>query len=68
MPGAYFTLLTTGYAPTLDIGYQYSGYFIPYIFPAAALALAGIARQHPGGPGVVRRRAAVASLVAGHRC
>lgn len=63
LPGAYFTLLTTGYPPTLDIGYQYSGYFIPYIFPAAALALAGMARQHPGWPGVVRRRAAVATLV-----
>ncbi len=44
LPGAYFTLLTTGYGPTLDIGYQYSGYFIPYIFPAAALALAAMAR------------------------
>lgn len=64
LPGAYFTLLTTGYPPTLDIGYQYSGYFIPYIFPATALALAGMARRHPGWAGVVRRRAAVATLIA----
>ena len=63
LPGAYFTLLTTGYAPTLDIGYQYSGYFLPYIFPAAALALASIARRHPGAAGVARRRGAVAALV-----
>jgi uncharacterized membrane protein len=63
LPGAYFTLLTTGYGPTLDIGYQYSGYFIPYIFPASALALASLARRHPGWPGVVRQRAAVATLL-----
>ena len=59
--GSYFTLLTD-YGPTHDIGYQYSGYFIPYIFPAAALALAAIRR---GPHGVARQRAAVAALVAG---
>ena len=80
LPGAYFTSLTTAYAPTLDIGFQYSGYFIPYIFPAAALALAAIARGNDkavatavnpfaaavaaAGLGLVRRRAAVATLVA----
>ncbi len=63
LPGAYFTLLTTGYAPTLDIGYQYSGYFIPYIFPASALALADLVGRHPGWPGVVRQRSAVATLL-----
>jgi uncharacterized membrane protein len=63
LPGAYFTLLTTGYGPTLDIGYQYSGYFIPYVFPASALALAAFVRQHPGWPGVVRQRSAVATLL-----
>lgn len=61
LPGAYFTLLTD-YGPTHDIGYQYSGYFIPYIFPAAALALQAIGRMPDG---VVRQRAAVAALVAG---
>ncbi|HEY4187287.1 MAG TPA: DUF2079 domain-containing protein [Polyangia bacterium] len=59
--GSYFTLLTD-YGPTHDIGYQYSGYFIPYIFPASALALAAIRR---GPQGVARQRAAVAALVAG---
>lgn len=59
--GSYFTLLTD-YGPTHDIGYQYSGYFIPYIFPAAALALDAIRR---GPNGVARQRAAVAALVAG---
>jgi len=61
LAGAYFTILTD-YAPTHDIGYQYSGYFIPYIFPAAALALDAIQRAPHGVP---RQRAAVAALIAG---
>ena len=63
LPGAYFTLLTNA-APMHDIAYQYSGHFVPYIFPAAALALDQIGKQ-PGGGGVARRRAALAALVAG---
>jgi uncharacterized membrane protein len=59
LPGAFFTLLTTEYGATLSIGYQYSGYFIPYIFPAAALALQALGRIAPA-----RRRAAVATLIA----
>jgi len=59
--GSYFTILTD-YGPTHDIGYQYSGYFIPYIFPASALALDAIRR---GPHGLARQRAAVAALVAG---
>lgn len=60
LPGAYFTLLTTQYGPTLDIAYQYSGYFIAYMFPAAALMLASYGREVAG---VCRRRAAVATLI-----
>lgn len=55
LPGTFFTLLTTGYGPTLDIGFQYGADFVPYIFPAVALTLAGLGR--------VRRRAAVATMV-----
>jgi len=40
VPGALFTLLTTGYGPTIDIAFQYSGHFTPYVFTAAAVALA----------------------------
>jgi uncharacterized membrane protein len=61
LPGAYFTVLTTQYPPTLDIGFQYSGYFIPYIFPAAALAIAALGKE--AREGTARRRAAVAALV-----
>jgi uncharacterized membrane protein len=55
LPGSFFTLLTTQYGPTLDIGFQYGAHFIPYIFPAAVLTLAAL--------GPVRRRAAVATLI-----
>jgi uncharacterized membrane protein len=60
VPGSIFTLLTTGYAPTTDIGFQYSGQFTAYIFPAAALALAGYGA--PRTPSV-RRGAAFGALV-----
>jgi uncharacterized membrane protein len=59
IPGAILTLLTTGYGPTLDIGYQYGCDFVPYVFPAVALALAAIGS---GTEGVPRRRAAGATL------
>ena len=59
LPGAVLTLLTTGYGPTLDIGYQYGCDFVPYVFPAVALALAALARTEGG---LVRRRAAAVTL------
>jgi uncharacterized membrane protein len=61
VPGAISTLLTTEYPPTIDIGFQYSGHFVPYVFPAAVLCIAGLA----GAGGNVRRRAALAALVVG---
>ena len=38
--GAFLTLLTTGYGPTLDIGFHYGSQWVPYVFPAVALGLA----------------------------
>ena len=64
VPGALFTLLSTGYPPTLDIAYQYTCFFVPYIFPAAALALAEM-RASASATETVRRRAAVAAMLAG---
>jgi uncharacterized membrane protein len=61
VPGSILTLLTTDYAPTVDIGYQYSANWAAYPFVAAALALEALGHG-PGG--VVRRRAAVATLLA----
>jgi uncharacterized membrane protein len=62
IPGAILTLLTTGYGPTLDLGFHYGADFVPYVFPAAALALAQIGAMEAG---VSRRRAAAATLVIG---
>jgi uncharacterized membrane protein len=59
VPGAILTWLTTEYGPTLDIGYQYGADFVPYVFPAAALALA-MMRERADGP--VRARAAAATF------
>jgi uncharacterized membrane protein len=62
IPGSIFTILTTKYPPTIDIGFQYSAHFIPYIFSAAVLALAA---NRAVGMGLVRRRAALATVVTG---
>jgi uncharacterized membrane protein len=59
-PGALFTLLTTGYGPTIDIAFQYSGHFTPYIFTASAVALASYRGVRPAA-----LRAGVAALVVG---
>jgi len=58
--GSIFTLLTTDYPPTIDTAFQYSAHFVPYVFPAAALCLAAFPAA---GPGLARRRAALASLI-----
>ena len=60
LPGVYFTVLTTGYGATTNIGYQYSGHYAAYIFPAAALALAAFGTS---ADGLVRRRAAAVVIV-----
>jgi hypothetical protein len=40
LPAAMFTLLTTGYGPTVEISFQYVLLNIPFVFLATALALA----------------------------
>ncbi len=60
--GTIFTLLTTHYAPTIDIGFQYSAHFFPYVFSAVTLAIAGYGYEKVG---LARRRAALAALVTG---
>jgi hypothetical protein len=60
--GSLLTVLTTGYGPTIDIGFQYVANFIPYIFPASVLALDAM-KATTGGAG--RQRAALGALLAG---
>ena len=62
VPGTIFTLLTTGYGPTIDTGFQYSAHFVPYLFAAAAVCLRAYGAE---GAGLVRRRAALATLIGG---
>jgi uncharacterized membrane protein len=62
VPGAIFTLLTTAYSATTDIGFQYSGHFTPYVFAASALMLAAYrAGRHPK----IKLRAATAAVAMG---
>jgi uncharacterized membrane protein len=39
LPGFFFTLMTTGYRPTIEIGFQYTTHWVPYLFAATVLAL-----------------------------
>lgn len=73
LPGFVFTLLTTGYNPTVSTLFQYNGHWIPYIFPASVIALRVIGGE-PALPGpseqsvptaetIGRRRAALMSML-----
>jgi uncharacterized membrane protein len=62
IPGVFFTLLSTQYPLAFDIAFQYSAYWFPMLFPATALGLAAFGDSDDGR---VRRRAAVAALIAG---
>jgi uncharacterized membrane protein len=48
LPAAPFTLLTTGYSPTVQISFQYVCLYIPFVFLAAALALGSYASTRQG--------------------
>ncbi len=55
-PGFAFTLMTTGYAPTLSIAFQYTTHWIPYVFGATVLSLA-LLRRESSPASAARRRA-----------
>jgi uncharacterized membrane protein len=42
LPGAAFTLMTTGYWPTLAISFQYTTHWVPFLFACAAMGLYSI--------------------------
>jgi len=66
LPGFAFSLLTTGYPPTVSIAFQYTCHAIPYVFCASVLMLGIISRAEEGA---IRRRAvlgAVALAMASH--
>ncbi|MES1206921.1 MAG: DUF2079 domain-containing protein, partial [Pseudomonadota bacterium] len=57
--GIFFTILTTGYSPTIQISFQYTTHFIPYLFLATVLALS-LTGNEPNG--VFARRAALVTM------
>lgn len=62
LPGVFFTVMTTGYSPTVSISFQYTTHWIAYLFLATTLAFVVISRQQDGVP--ARRAALVTMLVA----
>jgi uncharacterized membrane protein len=62
LPGFAFSLITTGYWPTLSISFQYTCHAIPYVFCAAVLMLGVISR---GEEGALRRRAVLGAMALG---
>jgi uncharacterized membrane protein len=61
LPGAFLTLLVTNYDPPVTFSFHYVMHWAPYLFLAAALALAAL-RKAPDG--IVKSHAAVAALIA----
>jgi uncharacterized membrane protein len=59
LPSFAFSLLTTGYPPTISIAFQYTCHAIPYVFGAAVLMLRILGA---GGGGALRRRACVGAV------
>lgn len=59
LAGIFFTVLTTGYGPTVQISFQYTTHWIPYLFLASVLTLALISRQPNAVPA---RRAALCAM------
>jgi len=54
LPAVFFTIMTTGYAPTLMISFQYTNHWTPYLFLAATLALAAMGRARSEQAGTPR--------------
>lgn len=59
LPGAFLTLMTTGYAPTISIAFQYTSHWIPFLFGASVLSLYLIGR---GPQGKLRVAAAMGAM------
>jgi uncharacterized membrane protein len=60
VPGSVFTLMTTGYWPTLAISFQYTTHWVPFLFACAAMSLFVI---REGRDGQVRMIAVTGALL-----
>jgi uncharacterized membrane protein len=63
LPGFFFTIMTTGYAPTISIAFQYTMHWVPYVFLATVLGLRVV-----GEISLRRQYAAVAALAFAMLC
>jgi uncharacterized membrane protein len=61
LPGFFVSLMTTGYAPTVSIAFQYTTTWIPFLFAASAIAL----RQRTLKLGAAGRSATTVAVCAG---
>ncbi|MEO6603679.1 MAG: DUF2079 domain-containing protein [Polyangiaceae bacterium] len=60
LPGSVFTLMTTGYWPTLSIAFQYTTHWVPFVFGTTVLAVFALRR---GAKGNVRVASVLGALV-----
>jgi uncharacterized membrane protein len=65
IPGFVVSLMTTGYAPTMSIAFQYTMHWVPLMFAATVFALGAIGGTAPTRDGVTRRRAALTAACVG---
>lgn len=63
VPGVLLTLLVTNYDPPVTYSFHYVMHWAPYLFMAAVVALKLMATEAPG-VGLIKQRAAFASMVA----
>jgi len=66
VPGGAFTLMTTGYWPTLAISFQYTTHWIPFLFACAAMGLYRIRQGHDGQVRMVAATGTVLVLLLSH--
>jgi uncharacterized membrane protein len=73
LPGFLFTLLSTGYEPLYQISFQYTAYWIPFVFVGVVAELERFERAHTSAEGreatvhprgTLERRALLAGVVA----
>ncbi len=62
LPGAAFTLMTTGYWPTTQISFQYTTHWIPYLFLTCVLGLTAMTYEKSSRS---KRAAALIALTIG---
>jgi uncharacterized membrane protein len=66
LPGAFLTLMTTGYAPTISIAFQYTSHWIPFVFGASVLSLYLIGRGERGKLHVAAAMGALCVVMLSH--